>query len=162
MRLDKLSRDDYEAYLRIVGDPSTGTHDEEFPKVGAVADSSFEESLADGICPAIVLGAWRELAIRTSEGVLAGLVSYKVDSGANKLKARVGVHLHTDHRGKGCAVMALLALYGFFRTSTEIDLVDAVVAPGNTASIKMLERSGLTRVGKSGTDHLYLMNLRRN
>ena len=162
MRLDKLSRDDHEAYLKIVGDPSTGNYDDEFPKVGAVADESFEESLADGICPDVQIGVWRELAIRSAEGELVGLTSYRVDRGADKLKARVGVHLHTDHRGKGYAVMALLALYGFFRTSTEIDLVDAIVAPGNAASIKMLERSGLTRVGKSGVDHLYLMNLRRN
>lgn len=60
----------------------------------------------------------------------------------------VGWHLHPDCWGNGYATEAARALVEREWTHTDTELIHAVVAPGNEASMAVARRLGMTHVGR--------------
>ncbi|GAB3900230.1 GNAT family N-acetyltransferase [Larkinella knui] len=62
-------------------------------------------------------------------------------------RAEVGYLLHPDFHGTGMMREALLALVDYGFQGLKLHSIEAVVDPENTASAKLLERSGFTKEG---------------
>jgi [ribosomal protein S5]-alanine N-acetyltransferase len=60
-------------------------------------------------------------------------------------RAEVGYLLHPGHYGKGIMHEALNAVLGYGFTTMGLHSVEAIVNPGNNASIKLLERNKFMR-----------------
>jgi ribosomal-protein-alanine N-acetyltransferase len=62
-------------------------------------------------------------------------------------RAEIGYELAPEHRGRGYMREALAAILRFGFDAMELHSVEANVAPGNRASMKVLERLGFRREG---------------
>ena len=56
--------------------------------------------------------------------------------------AEIGYELHPDHQGKGFMQEAIKAVMDFAYEVLELDCLVALFEPGNSASVKLLERNG--------------------
>lgn len=160
MTLDKIGWEDLNDYLSIIGDPSVGEYDKEYPKVGADALKSFNDVLSDGKCTEPKMDCWRVLGIRWEDKSIVGLASYRLSRNHSTVLARLGIHIRSGFRGKGLSSFAVQALTGFLTTSTDASIVQMVVDPNNEPSIWMCERNGFFRAGLSGGDLVFVKELR--
>ena len=62
-------------------------------------------------------------------------------------RASIGYELAQSHWRQGIMSEALLAIADFGFRELELNRIDALIMPGNTASIKMLEKIGFQREG---------------
>ena len=150
---------DFDSYLSIVGEPSVGTYDEEFPKSLETATSDFNDTLS-GYQPGGVSSAWQEYGIRDDSGLLIGLASFRVmsDKTVKLVKARVGVHMGSAWRGRGHATRALADVLDMLRNNG-VGMAEAVIDHDNTPSRKLFVRAGFKQLGTLGGDAWYYLDL---
>jgi ribosomal-protein-alanine N-acetyltransferase len=68
----------------------------------------------------------------------------------------VGYHFRKDRWGRGYATETALACLGYGFDVAKLDAIVGLVAPANSASIRVLEKCGMTHVGAG---HYYDMDL---
>jgi RimJ/RimL family protein N-acetyltransferase len=158
MIVTQLNANDYQDYLLIVGDPTVGEFDEEFPKSEDAAREDFNQSIC-GYSPLSDPKGWKEHGIRNLEGTLIGLTSYRLmyESGLSVIKARVGIHLHKPWRGKGYASHALAALLILLKESTGTNVIEAVIDQDNHSSRRLFERAGFKKIVLIGGDDWFCL-----
>jgi RimJ/RimL family protein N-acetyltransferase len=76
-----------------------------------------------------------------------GLMGFSGITEDNGLVATGGYHLDPDYWGRGYASEALAGVVCMIRLLTRIRALRASVMPGNTASARVLEKSGFSKVG---------------
>lgn len=99
------------------------------------------------------------LAVRAAEladGTFVG--SGRLTQGA-RLGPEIGYLVRPEHRGRGIATAIARALIEIARTQHGCPVVFATVLPDNTASIRVLERAGMTRRATEGELLLYAVEL---
>lgn len=92
-----------------------------------------------------VPGVWQQLGIATcDESRLLGDIGICLsEDGA---QAELGITLHPDWQGRGVATAAFVGAIGLVFERTAAEKVVAITDSRNSASIRLLERVGMTRV----------------
>jgi ribosomal-protein-alanine N-acetyltransferase len=70
-------------------------------------------------------------------------------------RAEIGYALHPDKQGKGIMHEAMTAVINYGFNVMKLHSIEANVNPGNTASIKLLERNNFTREGYFKENYFY-------
>ena len=71
----------------------------------------------------------------------------------------LGFGVHADYRNQGCASEAARALISWGFSQSEVDRIIAKCDPANAASVRVLEKAGMSRVGAG--EGMLLWELRR-
>jgi RimJ/RimL family protein N-acetyltransferase len=151
-----LRPSDLSAYSEIVCDPSTGLYDESFPVSHGMALATLEESIKgyhDGLYE--ITWEWQELALLDDQDGLVGLVSFKLaaDAQSRVRKAKIGIHVHPVHRGKGAGRAALGLIRDKLASCPQrINVLEAVVDPENKPSLSLFRGYGFQEIGRIGAD----------
>ena len=163
--MDKILRlikaTEFDEYSAIVCDPSTGEYDEEYPLTRESAWNAFNTTVASYKAGVFKIeGEWQELAITDDIGKLVGIASFKVAGleGCRIKRARIGLHIAKEHRGKGLAKKALRSLTGLLVEKAGVNMLEAHVEPENKASMAVFRSYGFYEVGKAGTSTWLVMD----
>lgn len=135
LRFRRMADDDVELMESLLGDPAVMTH-YDHPKSRSECqgwiDWNKHNYAADGF------GLW---IIETKDGDFVGdcgLTWQPIDGRSLEL----GYHVLPRHQGHGLATEAARAVTDFARRRG-VDFVISIIAPANTASIRVAERAGL-------------------
>lgn len=94
---------------------------------------------------------------RKNDDMLIGTVCYfniiKDDS-----KAEIGYELLPDYQGKGFMQEAFTQVIDYGFNVLKLELIEAVIHPENSRSIKLIERNGFTYKGKLKDVAVYILN----
>jgi RimJ/RimL family protein N-acetyltransferase len=131
-----MSDGDLDLMESLLGDPAVMTH-YDHPKSRSECQGWIEWNkrnyARDGF------GLW---IIETEDGDFVGdcgLTWQPIDGESLEL----GYHVLPRHQGKGFATEAAQAAKDFARRRRDVDFVIAIIAPGNTASVRVAEKAGL-------------------
>lgn len=91
---------------------------------------------------------WGPWEVRTVAGTLIGTAGFHGPPSDGDVE--IGYGIEPGHRGRGYAGQAVAALIAFARDAG-VDRVLAAAEPGNTPSIRVLERAGFARVPDAAT-----------
>ncbi len=138
--------DDAEALARIGGDVSVALNIATWP-VGASAALARERIAVTRAANAAGTRFAFVIARRDAWDDPIGLIGFSSACTDDGLAATGGYHLAPEHWGQGYATEALSAIVGMIRLLTRIRVLKASVMPHNTASRRVLEKSGFAPVG---------------
>ena len=140
--------DDADALARIGGDPRVALNIGTWPVGGtaAFARERIEQTrAANAVGTRFAFSIVRREAWNEPIGVI-GFNSACSDDG---LIAAGGYHLDPGHWGQGYASEALAGIVSMIRLLTRVRVLKASVMPHNTASARVLEKSGFVKSGAS-------------
>lgn len=144
LRLRPVAPGDAPAITPLVSDweisRQTGRIPHPYPEGGA-------EKWISGILTCQTYGLALALAIeRKEDGRLIGCVTLETDPSGTP--PALGYWLGREWWGKGYATEAAAALTGHALSALGLDRIEALVFPGNPASIRVLEKAGFRHAGR--------------
>jgi RimJ/RimL family protein N-acetyltransferase len=140
--------DDAEALARIGGDPRVALNIATWP-VGTTAALAHERI---GLTRAENAAGTRfafSIVRRETWNEPIGLIGFTSACSDDGLAATGGYHLDPDYWGQGYATEALTGIISMIRLLTRIRVLNARVMPHNTASARVLKKSGFAKIGAS-------------
>jgi RimJ/RimL family protein N-acetyltransferase len=107
---------------------------------------------------ACFLSLW--IMIDFSSSVIVGSFCFHGLPSEGKVEIGYGVHPHSQ--GMGYMTEALIGIVDWLKTRQEVDCLVVETAPGNRASIRILEKAGFSCLGIRGENLGYSYQIRQN
>jgi [ribosomal protein S5]-alanine N-acetyltransferase len=144
--LRRLHPDDLPAFEAYRGDDELGRYQGWSVKRGPEARAFLEEMSAASL---LQPGSWSQVGIATPDGdpVLAGDIGLRLSEDGRE--AELGVTLSRAAQGRGLATAAVREAIAMVFENTRAERVIAVTDARNLASMRLLERVGMTRASTS-------------
>jgi RimJ/RimL family protein N-acetyltransferase len=141
----RLQASDLRAFQTYRGDPELGR----YQGWSVMADDEAREFLIrmNGV-PMLTPAQWTQLGIAAADDSrLIGDIGIFVDEDGRE--AEIGFTLERASQGRGIATLAVRGAISFLFETTPVHLVRAVTDARNLASMRLLERVGMTKLSTS-------------
>lgn len=119
------------------------------PRAPEKLPDSLRESLTKGHLIPIGEFGWRRMLVaRNSENEFMGHIDLaSLSQNGTEHRARLGMGVHRDHRGKGLGQQLVAAVIEWAKRETEIEHIDLFVLTINPAAIKLYRKMGFEEYG---------------
>lgn len=144
-RLRTLQRSDAEALLRFELENRSWFERFVAPRAESFYSPAGVEAHIDEALRELELGRYHPQLLLDEAGEIVGRVNLK-DIDALRRTAEVGYRIGQAHAGRGAASAGLLQLISTAQLVWGLDSLEAVVAEGNPASARVLEKAGFVCV----------------
>lgn len=112
------------------------------PKAQTVDDAvEFIKKVNEGITKNEIL--YWAISLKDNQKLIGTICLWNIPK--DRSKAEIGFELLPDHQGRGIAQEAIKIVIDHGFGSMQLDLIEAMVAPGNIKSIKILEKFSFRR-----------------